>query len=106
LRILLDECVDRRLAAHFGSLDVRTVVQQGWEGVTNGKLLALAAAEFNVLVTVDRNLPFQQHLPRYGVAVVLLVAKSNRLEDLVGLVPKLIETIAHAPVGAVTRVWP
>ncbi len=72
MRILLDECVDRRLAREFARFSVRTVVDMGWGGITNGELLNSAAAEFDVLVTVDRNLPFQQHLPHYSIAVVLI----------------------------------
>jgi len=87
LRVLLDECVDVRLAAGLAAVDVRTVADQGWLGISNGQLLALAAAEFDVFVTVDRNLPFQQHLPKFDIAVILLRAKTNRLDDLVLLVP-------------------
>ncbi len=62
----------------------------GWAAVENGKLLTLAAKEFDVFVTVDRNLIFQQNLPRFDVAVVVLRAPTNRLEDLQPLVPKLL----------------
>jgi hypothetical protein len=80
VKVLLDECVDSRLAGHLGDVDVTTVAVHGRGGITNGKLLALAAAEFDVFVTVDRNLSFQQHLPKFDIAVVLLVAKTNRFE--------------------------
>jgi hypothetical protein len=65
-------------------------------------LLALAQAEFDVFVTVDRNLSFQQHLPKFDIAVILLKAKSNRVSDLVGLLPELLQAIPRAPKGAVT----
>jgi hypothetical protein len=74
LRVLLDECVDVRLAANLAGVDVRTVADQGWLGISNGKLLALAATKFDVFLTVDRNLPFQQHLPKFDIAVILLRA--------------------------------
>ena len=64
MRVLLDECVDTRLASHIQGFETRTVHDQGWAGISNGKLLALAQAEFDVFITVDRNLSFQQHLPR------------------------------------------
>jgi hypothetical protein len=102
--VLLDECVDARLASHLAGLAVQTVSARGWAGITNGRLLALAQDEFDVLVTVDRNLSFQQHLPKYSIAVVLLSARTNRLPDLVELVPQLIEVIRIAPKGMVTRV--
>jgi Domain of unknown function (DUF5615) len=104
VRVLLDECVDVRLAASLASLDVRTVADQGWLGISNGELLALAAAEFDVFVTVDRNLPFQQHLPRFDIAVILLRAKTNRITDLVALVPELKSAIPHARSGVVTAI--
>jgi hypothetical protein len=85
-------------------VEVTTVAAKGWGGITNGKLLALAAAEFNVFVTVDRNLSFQQHLPKYDIAVVLLTAKSNRIDDLLPLVPKLLESIPSAKKGNVTTI--
>jgi hypothetical protein len=62
-------------------------------------LLALAQAEFDVFVTVDRNLSFQQHLPKFDIAVILLKAKSNRVSDLVGLLPELLQAIPRAPKG-------
>ena len=77
---------------------------KAWGGITNGQLLALDAAEFSVFVTVDRNLSFQQHLPKYNIAVVLLTAKSNRIDDLLPLVPKLLESIPRAQRGSVTTI--
>jgi hypothetical protein len=104
LRVLLDECVDARLAASLTAVDVRTVADRGWVGISNGQLLALAAAEFDAFVTVDRNLPFQQHLPKYDIAVILLRAKSNRIADLVALAPELIAVLPTAKMGVVTAI--
>jgi Domain of unknown function (DUF5615) len=104
LRVLLDECVDARLAASLTTVDIRTVADQGWVGISNGELLALAAAEFDVFVTVDRNLPFQQHLPKFDIAVILLRAKTNRIADLEVLVPDLMTALPTAKKGVVTPV--
>jgi hypothetical protein len=90
--------------ASLAGIDVRTVSDQGWLGISNGQLLALAAAEFDVFVTVDRNLSFQQHLPKFDIAVILLRAKTNRLDDLVVLVPDLVSTIPSAKTGVVTPI--
>ena len=60
MKILLDECVDRRLATEIYGHDVNTVPQMGWAGIKNGDLLALAENSFDLFVTVDRNLSFQQ----------------------------------------------
>jgi hypothetical protein len=104
LKVLLDECVDSRFAEHIRTVEVHTVIGKGWAGVTNGKLLALAQAEFDVFITVDRNLSFQQHLPKFDIAVILLKAKSNRLSDLVALLPELLPAITSAPKRTVTTV--
>ena len=65
MRLLLDECIDRRLAREIEGHGVVTVPQAGWEGIRNGELLRLAQEQFDVFITVDRNLSFQQHLPRF-----------------------------------------
>ena len=96
--------MDRRLAAHLAAFEVQTVAGAGWKGITNGALLSLAEAQFDVFVTVDRNLCFQQHLPKFAIAVVLLSARSNRMADLVQLVPELIRAIGVAKRGVVTKV--
>ena len=104
MRILLDECVDRRLARDLIGHDVRTARDMGWTTIVNGRLLALAAEQFDVFVTVDRNLSFQQNLIAFSIAVVVLRAKTNRLADLRPLVPKLLETVAIARSGTATIV--
>jgi hypothetical protein len=104
LRVLLDECVDVRLAASLASVEVRTVADQGWLGISNGQLLALAAVEFDVFITVDRNLPFQQHLPKFDIAVILMRAKTNRIADLIALVPELVSVMPNAKSGVVTPI--
>jgi hypothetical protein len=92
------------LAASLATVDVRTVADQGWLGISNGQLLALAAAEFDVFVTIDRNLSFQQNFPQFDIAVILLRAKTNRIVDLVALVPELVSVIPNAKPGVVTSI--
>lgn len=90
MRILLDECVPRPLRRELTGHDVRTIQEMGWAGKKNGELLALAAgAGFEALLTVDQNLRHQQDLSASGVAVVVMVAPSNRLADLVPLIPRV-----------------
>ena len=72
MRVLLDECVDWRLARDIVGHDVKTARQMGWATVKNGELLTLAAEQFDVFVTVDRNLTFQQNLISFSIAVVVL----------------------------------
>jgi predicted nuclease of predicted toxin-antitoxin system len=104
MRILLDECVDRRLARELADHQVQTAPQMGWAGVKDGQLLVLAAAEFDIFITVDRNLSFQQNLPQFDIAVIVLQAPSNRLTDLKPLAPKVLAIISTAPKGQVTIV--
>lgn len=104
MRILLDECVDRRLSKHLQPFFVRTVPEMGWATIKNGALLKLAERDFDVLITVDRNLAFQQTIPNFALAVIVLVARTNRLADLLPLMPKLCEVVPLAPKGEVTRV--
>jgi hypothetical protein len=102
VRLLLDECIDRRLAKEFIGYEVKTVPQMGWAGIKNGQLLAFAETEFDVFITVDRNLSFQQNLPQFGIAVFVLHAFSNRLADLKPLAPKILEVLATATKGTAT----
>ena len=102
MRLLLDECIDRRLAQEIKGHEVVTVPQAGWAGIENGELLRLAQAQFDVFITVDRNLSFQQHLSQFSVAVIVLQAPTNRLKDLRPLVPKPERILANSPKGQVT----
>jgi len=65
----------------------------GWASKENGELLALASGRFDVFLTVDRNLSYQQDLTAFDIAVVVLVAPSNRLADLRPLMPKVLEIL-------------
>ena len=78
--------------------------QMGWTGLKNGELLARASTEFDVFLTVDRNLSFQQHLPAFNIAVVVLRSPSNRLADLQRLIPGLLASLHTVQRGAVTYV--
>lgn len=104
MKILLDEGIDRRLAKYIEGFSVETVAERGWAGIKNSDLLARAQSEFDVFVTVDRSLSFQQELPKFTLAVVLIASPSNRLGDLVRLIPDICLALPDAPGGAVTRV--
>lgn len=87
MRLLLDECVPGRLRRALPNHDVSTVVQMGWAGVKNGKLLALASTRFDAFITVDKNLPYQQNHAALPIAVLVLNSYSNELEYLLPLIP-------------------
>ncbi len=101
MRLLLDECVPARLRQALPSHEVSTVVQEGWSGIKNGKLLTLAAAAFDARVTVDTNLPYQQNTSNLPVAVRVLDADSNELSHLLPLVPALEHALASLQPGKV-----
>lgn len=104
MKVLVDECVDWRLAREIIGHEVKTALAMGWSTIRNGELLGRAAKEFDVFVTVDRNLSFQQNLPAFAIAVIALRARTNRLSDLQPLVPDLLSSIPTAKPGAVTYV--
>ncbi|MCC7308231.1 MAG: DUF5615 family PIN-like protein [Acidobacteria bacterium] len=104
MKILLDECIDRRFGGEFPEHEVKTVPQAGWAGVKNGSLMKLAEVAFDVFVTVDRNLSFQQNLPNYDIAVIVLRAVSNRYQDLAPFGPKVLESLANIKSGSVVTI--
>lgn len=89
MRILLDECVDWKLGQHLTGHSFTTVTQRGWAGKKNGELLGLAQGEFDVFITVDQNLRFQQNLLKYSIAVVVLLVQENKLANYLPLIPSL-----------------
>jgi hypothetical protein len=99
MRILLDECLPKRLRLLLVGHEVITVTQAGWAGVKNGKLLGLAQEGFDIFLTIDQNLAAQQNLPLFNIAVVVLESNSNELEQLVPLVQKLLELLSQPIVG-------
>jgi hypothetical protein len=92
-RILLDECLDRRISRHIPDHEIKTASELGWAGIDNGELLARAENDFDIFITVDRNLSFQQNLPKFDIAVLVLRARTNRLKDLIPLVPKILDAL-------------
>lgn len=100
MRVLLDECLPRRLKRDLVGHEARTAPEMGWASKRNGDLLRVAvAAEFAAFVTVDRKLQHQQNLSAFNIAVVVLEAKSNTLADLRPLIPQLMEVLPKATRG-------
>lgn len=104
MRILLDEDLPRRLADLLVGHKVSTVQRSGWSGTKNGQLLRLAAAQFDVFLTMDRNLEFQQDLATLPIAVLVVEAVSNRMEDLVPLVPAILNELNHIRSRSLRRI--
>jgi predicted nuclease of predicted toxin-antitoxin system len=104
VKVLLDECVDRRFARDLIGHEVTTVPRKGWAGIKNGELLALAEQEFDAFVTVDRELASQQDLTKFQIPVLLVRARTNRLEHIRSLAAEVLERLPRAARGALTIV--
>jgi predicted nuclease of predicted toxin-antitoxin system len=106
MKLLLDECLDWRLRRDLPGHDVKTVQEMGWNGIKNGRLLALAQAQFQVFITGDRNLSFQQNLPGFSIAVLVLKAGSIRLVHTRPLMPKVLALLSSLKPGQIIAVAP
>lgn len=95
MRILLDECVPKDLAPLIIGHEVMTVRRAGLKGTKNGALIGKAAERFDVFITMDRSLIFQNNLRRLPLSLIVLRARSNRLPDLVPLVPEVIAALMN-----------
>ena len=104
MRVLLDECGPRALGKELRGHEVKTVSEAGWAGVKNGELLQLAANEFDVFLTIDRNLEYQQNFSGVVLAVVVIHAPSNDIAVLRPLMPAVLAAIPRAKPGALTHI--
>lgn len=93
MRVLIDNCVPWRFGEAIAGHDVASVVKLGWASYDDGPLLDAMVGRFDVLVTVDKSIPFQQRLAGRAVSVVVLRARSNNLKELLPLVPALLEAL-------------
>jgi len=107
MKILLDESVPRKLKYDFDAKhEVFTVRDKGWLGKKNGTLLRLMAEDnFEIFVTVDRNLSYQQNLAKLPVIIFVLCAFNNRRETLAKLIPKILERIANSNLHNINEIW-
>ena len=104
MRVLVDESLPRSLIRHLAGVTAETVFDRGWAGLTNGRLLAVAAAEFDVFLTADQNLQYQQNLRSHDIGVVVVAAVTNRLADLQPLLPAVVEACRIVQRGEVRLV--
>jgi predicted nuclease of predicted toxin-antitoxin system len=104
VRLLLDECVPRRLRRELSDHEVRTVPEMGWAAKENGELLQLASSLFDVFITADQRLSYQQDVARFSIAVVVLVARRNKMEFLLPLAPELRRVLTQVRPGNVYRI--
>lgn len=93
MKILLDECINKKLAAEFPEHTVKTVSNMGWRSLQNGNLLTQAQASFDVLITVDKNMKHQQNIAKYDIAVIVLDVYRIDILHLLPLVPQIKEAL-------------
>ena len=101
MRVLVDECVDWRLLRDLHEHEAKTVKQLGWERLQDGDLLRRASSEFDVLLTVDKDLPYQQNISTFDIAVIVLRGRSTRLADLRELIMMLDDALSKVRRGEI-----
>ena len=104
MKLLLDESLPEPLKKELPGHDVVTVREAGWSGKSNGELLSLASREFDIFITPDRNLRFQQNLRKITIGVIVLECGSNRMEQILPLVSSLKQAIMKVRSGQVAHV--
>ena len=88
MKILLDECVTKHIKHYLSDYEIYTVREMEWSGIKNGKLMQLCVEHsFDILLTIDKNLQYQQNLDRYPVVIVVLNSFTSKVDDLVVLLP-------------------
>jgi len=103
MHILIDECLPRKLKRELPGHDVSTVQEMGWSGVKNGGLLRQMIGQFDVFVTIDGNLEYQQNLSEAQIAVIVLKAVNSKLESLRPLMPAVREKLHDLKAGEIAR---
>ena len=93
MHILIDECLPKKLKHELHGHTVFTVQEKGWSGIENGDLLRIAEKEFDVWLTADRGIEYQQNLNRFDIAVIVLIAYRNRLDALLPLMSQVQEVL-------------
>ena len=104
MRLLLDECVPKRLKRELLGHEVQTVQDMGWAGIKNGALLKLADGQFDALLTVDQGIEYQHNLSGLRISVVVMLLVSNDVDDLRPLLPGVEHALASLRTGETMRV--
>ncbi|MEO6393203.1 MAG: DUF5615 family PIN-like protein [Pyrinomonadaceae bacterium] len=104
MRVLLDECVTRNLRRDFVSHEVHTIEEAGFKGLRNGALLRSASGTYDVLVTVDQNLRYQQNLTTLTLAVIVIRSPRSTYPNLALLMPQVLDALEKIKVGDVVIV--
>jgi len=108
MKILIDECLPAALTGNLSALghECETVRQTGFGSKRNGELLALAEGRWDVLLTSDRNIKYQQNMTGRSVSIVILCAQSNRMKDMLPLLPACAQALLSIQPGSILEVGP
>ena len=101
MKVLLDECVTRYLKRDFTGHEVLTVEEAGFKGLKNGRLLQAAAGQYDVVVTVDQNLQYQQNLKNFALAIIVLKSQRSTYSMLAPLMPQVLEALEQIKPGEI-----
>ena len=94
MKILLDECVTKKLKPHLSGHEVYTVWEMGWSGIKNGKLMGLCVENnFEILLTIDKNLQYQQNLDLFPISILIINSTSSKIEELITFIPLFIDQL-------------
>lgn len=104
MRVILDECLPKRLTRELPGHDAVTVPMAGWAGIQNGDLLRRISENFQAFITIDGNLAHQQNTGKLPFGVIVLGAPSNKIEDIRPLIPEILQTLRALEPGQVIRV--
>ena len=99
MKVFVDECVTYLLMPHFTRHDFTHIFDTPWQGMKNGALLRLVESKYDVFMTTDRHIPHQQNLRKLNLAVIILRGVSNKIDDLLPLVPKTLDALDHIDTG-------
>lgn len=104
MKLLLDECLPKRLKEELKAYEVKTVPEMGWAGKKNGELIQLAAKQFDVFITADQNITYQQNLRHSEIGIVTLKVVNTRFDTLQTLLPQLKQALATISPGELIEV--
>jgi predicted nuclease of predicted toxin-antitoxin system len=105
MKILFDHCVDRRLRKHLSGHKIRLAKEEQLEDLKNGKLLQAAQQKFDVLLTTDKSIKYQQNLPQFDIALIVLRGIKNKASELVELIPAVLSTLETIQPGQVVYLY-
>ncbi len=104
MKVLLDECLPRKLILYLPDHNVSTVPEMGWAGIKNGALLLLMEPVFDAFITIDGNMQYQQNLSSHRIGFVVLTAPDNTIETLQTIAPQILHAVDSLKPGQIVQI--